>query len=71
MEPALNIPWDTIVAFVLAASFGLWSWVLRKFGESHIESIKELASELRELRKDVNRLEIRVAVVEGGKNDRD
>lgn len=67
MEPTLHLPWDTIISFILAASFGLWSWVLKKFGESHIESIKELANELKELRKDVNRLEVRVAIVEGGK----
>lgn len=53
-----------IVMGVLSLSFGLWAWVVRKFGEQHIESVKQLATELREMRRDLNGLAERVKVVE-------
>lgn len=61
---AADIPWTSIVGFILSASFGAWAWVVKKFGEQHIESVKELAVELREMRRDLNSLSERVKVVE-------
>ena len=52
------------IGLLLTVAFGLWGYVVKKFGEQHIESVKELAIELRELRKDVNGLMARVQVVE-------
>lgn len=65
MEPAhLEIPWSQIIGFMLTAAFGLWAWVVKKFGEAHVESVKELAVELREMRRELNNLAERVKVVE-------
>ena len=65
MEPAhLDIPWTQIIGFMLTAAFGVWVWVVKAFGEAHIESVKELAVELREMRKDLYRLSERVTKVE-------
>lgn len=60
----LDIPWSQLVGFMLTAAFGLWAWVVKKFGEQHIESVKELAVELREMRRDLNTLSERVKIVE-------
>lgn len=59
-----EFPWASVVGFILSASFGAWAWVVKKFGEQHIESVKELAVELREMRRDLNQLSERVKVVE-------
>ena len=60
----LDFEWQPIGGFILSASFGAWAWVVKRFGEAHIESIKELAVELREMRKDINALSERLRVVE-------
>lgn len=60
----LDIPWSNIIQTILAISFGSWAWLLRKFGESHITTIKELASEIKEMRRELNRLTERVQAVE-------
>lgn len=65
METAhLEIPWSQVIGFMLTVAFGIWTWVVKKFGEQHIESVKELAYELREMRRDLNSLSERVKVVE-------
>ena len=58
---------DAVVAgiqFVLAAAFGAWAWLLKNLGNRHLDQIGEVVGEIRELRKDVNRLAERVRVVE-------
>ena len=59
-----SVPWANIIQTALAISFGLWAWLLKKFGEQHITTIKELASELKEMRKELGRLTERVHAVE-------
>lgn len=59
------IPWiSQAIGFLLTAAFGLWAWVVKKFGEQHIESVRELANELREIRKEVNSITARVQTIE-------
>ena len=60
----MDFEWQPIVGFILSASFGAWAWVVKRFGEAHIESIKDLAIELREMRRDINALAERLRVVE-------
>jgi hypothetical protein len=60
----LDVPWTQIIGFILSASFGAWAFVVKKFGEQHLTSLRELAIELREMRKDLNILGERVKVVE-------
>lgn len=60
----LSIPLAQITGLLLTAAFGLWAWVVKKFGEQHIESVRELAAELREMRKDINSVKERIRVVE-------
>lgn len=65
METAhLDIPWSQIVGFLLTAAFGSWAWVVKKFGEQHIVTIRELATEIREMRKELNVITTRVAKIE-------
>ena len=59
-----EVPWASVIGFLLSAAFGAWAWVVKKFGEQHINSVKELALELREMRRDLNSLSERVRVVE-------
>jgi hypothetical protein len=40
------------------------AWLLKKFGEQHLSSMKELAQELKEMRKEINILATRVTAVE-------
>ena len=56
--------WGEVFALLLAASFGLWAWVLKTFGNRHIESMDSLTDELREMRRDINGVLVRVAVLE-------
>jgi len=56
--------WGGIVQTVLAISFGLWAWVLKKFGEQHVTTIRELVTELKELRRELVKLSERVHAVE-------
>lgn len=39
-------------------------WVLKKFGEQHLQSMEALASELKEMRKELNNISTRVTAVE-------
>jgi hypothetical protein len=57
-------PWQSIIGTLVAAAFGAWAWVVKKFGEQHIESVKSLSTELREMRRDINSLAERMRVVE-------
>jgi hypothetical protein len=57
-------PWTELVGVVLSVSFGAWAWIVKKFGEQHIESVKGLATELREMRRELNQLAERMKVVE-------
>jgi hypothetical protein len=63
-EVAHVFPWTELVGVVLSVSFGAWAWIVKKFGEQHIESVKGLAVELREMRKELNQLAERMKVVE-------
>ena len=63
-ELHLSFPWSQVVTAALTIAFALWAWVIKKFGESHVESLKELSQELREMRHDINALYVRIAVVE-------
>jgi hypothetical protein len=54
----------SLIGLLLTLAFGAWAWVVKSFGQQHIDSVRELAVELRELRKDVNGLMARVQVVE-------
>ena len=63
-EAAFHIPWDSLVAWVATGAFAVFVWILKQFGHQHIESVKELATELREMRKELNSLAERVKVVE-------
>lgn len=49
---------------VLSVSFGLWAWVVKKFGEQNLQSIKDMVTEIKELRKDLNTVMMRVQVIE-------
>ena len=64
ITPHITVPWTQIIGFVLSISFGAWAWVVKKFGEQHIESVKLLATELKEMRRDITSLAERIRVVE-------
>ena len=59
-----NWTFGNVVQTVLAVSFGLWAWLLKKFGEQHIITIRELAFEIKEMRKEMTRISERVHAVE-------
>jgi hypothetical protein len=60
----LDIPWSDIAKWFAAGVVAVLVWMLKQFGHQHIESIKELATELREMRKEINMLSERVRIVE-------
>lgn len=60
----VTIDWSAIVGFFLTAALSVWAWVVKKFGEQHIETLKDLALEIREMRKELNKLTERVIAVE-------
>ena len=60
----LHFPWEQLVTGALTFTFGLWAWTLRSFGNRHIKSLDALTDELKEMRRDVNNLGVRVAVIE-------
>ena len=62
--PHLDLPWDSIIQAALAATFATVAWLVKKFGEQHILTIKELAKELKEMRKELSKLTERVQAVE-------
>ena len=41
------------VEMILAISFAMWAWLLRKFGEQHVNTIKDIVTELKEMRKEM------------------
>lgn len=55
---------EHIIGILLSAAFGAWAWVVRSFGQQHIETVKELGHELKELRHDMNKLGDRVTKME-------
>ena len=54
MDPHLEMPWSAIVQGVFAAAFGLWAWVVKTMGSQHIRTLDNIASEVKELRKEFN-----------------
>lgn len=60
----VDVEWREVLKFVGYGLFAAMVWILRKFGESHLESMKELAQELKEMRKEINILSTRVTAVE-------
>jgi hypothetical protein len=60
----VDIPWNDLIKWVAAGLVAFLVWMLKQFGHQHIESIKELAAELREMRKELNVLAERISVVE-------
>lgn len=65
MEPShFDIPWSSVIQAILAASFGAWAWLLKSMGNRHLESIEDLAKEMREMRKEVSKLTERLVRVE-------
>jgi hypothetical protein len=63
-ELTLHFPWEQVIGFVLAGMFALFTWTVRTFGNRHITSLDTLASELKEMRKEIANLTVRMAVVE-------
>lgn len=66
LDPTMHVDveWAAIFKFV---GYGLLTaviWILKKFGEQHLVSMKELANELKEMRKELNVLSTRVTAVE-------
>ena len=55
---------SNIIQTTLAISFGMWAWLLKKFGEEHITGIKEMSNEMRELRKEFMTISERIQRVE-------
>lgn len=62
--PHVNVEWTEIFKFVGYGIFAILVWILKKFGEDHLLSMKELAVELKEMRKELNVLATRVTAVE-------
>jgi hypothetical protein len=60
----VDIPWNEILKWVATGLAAAMLWGLKALGKQHIDSIKELAIELREMRKELNSLAERVRVVE-------
>lgn len=60
----MHVDWMEILKFIGYGLFAALIWVLKRFGEDHLSSIKELAVELREMRKELNALASRVTAVE-------
>jgi hypothetical protein len=60
----VDIPWNDLIKWVAAGLVAVLVWTLKQLGHKHIESIKELATELREMRKEINMLAERVKIVE-------
>jgi hypothetical protein len=60
----VDIPWNEVVKWLAAGLAAFLVWMLKQFGHQHIESIKDLATELREMRKEINVLAERISVVE-------
>lgn len=63
-EAAIHIPWDELLKWVATGIFAALLWMLKQFGNQHIASVKELAIELREMRREINALSERVKIVE-------
>ena len=60
----LDIPWSDLFKWIAAGLAAALLWMLKQLGRQHIDSIKELATELREMRKELNQLAERVKIVE-------
>ena len=60
----VDVEWREIFKFVGYGFFAIFIWVIKKFGEDHLLSMKELAVELKEMRKELNVLATRVTAVE-------
>ena len=66
LEPSAHVDFQfaEILKFIGYGLLGFLIWLLKKFGEQHLLSMKELASELKEMRKELNTLSTRVTAVE-------
>lgn len=60
----IDLQFTEVLKFIGYGLLGIVVWILKKFGEQHLASMKELASELKEMRKELNVLSTRVATVE-------
>jgi hypothetical protein len=60
----VDVEWKEIFKFIGYGIFAVMVWLLKKFGESHLASMKELANELKEMRRELNALSTRVTAVE-------
>jgi hypothetical protein len=58
------IEWKEVLKVLGYGLFAIMVWILKKFGEDHLLSMKELAIELKEMRKELNVLATRVTAVE-------
>ena len=65
-EPVARIDFQftEILKFIGYGLLGFFVWILKKFGEQHLVSMKELANELKEMRRELNALSTRVTAVE-------
>lgn len=53
-----------VVAVLVSVAFSVWAWVIRKFGDQHIETLKEVARDLRTMSQDISEIKTRLAIVE-------
>lgn len=60
----INFQFTEVLKFIGYGLLGVVVWVLKKFGEQHLASMKDLAQELKEMRKEINILATRVTAVE-------
>ena len=60
----IDFQFTEVLKFIGYGLLGVVVWVLKKFGEQHLASMRDLANELKEMRKELNALSTRVATVE-------
>lgn len=60
----IDFQFTEVLKFIGYGLLGVVIWVLKKFGEQHLASMKDLAQELKEMRKEINTLATRVTAVE-------
>ena len=60
----IDFQFTEVLKFIGYGLLGIVVWILKKFGEQHLASMKDLAGELKEMRKEINILATRVTAVE-------
>lgn len=60
----IDFQFTEALKFIGYGFLGVIVWILKKFGEQHLASMKDLAGELKEMRKEVNILATRLTAVE-------